>query len=137
LCRGLSAYVLSLGFALGYGYWAAKDRMAEKVLIPLLDILQSIPVLGFMPGLVLALSALFPNSNVGLELAAILMIFTGQVWNMIFSFYQSLRSIPQYLQEAATVYRFNRLQKILKLELPFSAIGLIWNSMMSMAGGWF
>ncbi len=137
LCRGLFAYFLSLCFALVYGYWAAKDRMAEKVLIPLLDILQSIPVLGFMPGLVLALSALFPTSNVGLELAAILMIFTGQVWNMIFSFYQSLRSIPLYLQEAATVYRFNRVQKILKLELPFSAIGLIWNSMMSMAGGWF
>jgi len=137
LCRGLIAYAFSLVFALGYGYWAAKDRKAEKVLIPLLDILQSIPVLGFMPGLVLALSALFPNSNVGLELAAILMIFTGQVWNMIFSFYQSLRSIPLYLQEAATVYRFNALQKALKLELPFSAIGLIWNSMMSMAGGWF
>src|ERR1041384_3874120 len=137
LCRGLIAYFLSLAFTLGYGYWAAKNRVAEKVLVPLLDILQSIPVLGFMPALVLALAALFPGSNIGLELAAVLMIFTGQVWNMTFSFYQSLRSIPLYLQEAAAVYRFNWWQRVRKLELPFSAIGLIWNSMMSMAGGWF
>lgn len=137
LCRGLLAYMLSLLFTFGYGYWAAKDHRAEKVLIPLLDILQSIPVLGFLPGLVLALVALFPNSNVGLELAAVIMIFTGQVWNMTFSFYQSLRSIPQYLLEAAAVYQFNWWQKSTKLEVPFSAIGLIWNSMMSMAGGWF
>lgn len=137
LCRGLLAYGLSLLFTLVYGYWAAKDHVAEKVLIPLLDILQSIPVLGFMPGLVLALAALFPGSNIGLELAAVIMIFTGQVWNMTFSFYQSLRSVPQYLQEAAAVYRFNGWQKAVKLEIPFSAIGLIWNSMMSMAGGWF
>jgi NitT/TauT family transport system permease protein len=86
---------------------------------------------------VLALVAIFPNNNVGLELAAVIMIFTGQAWNMTFSFYQSLRSIPQYLQEAAAVYQFNWFQKAVKLELPFSAIGLIWNSMMSMAGGWF
>src|SRR6185437_15255419 len=78
LCRGLMAYVLSLGFTLVYGYWAAKDRVAERILVPLLDVLQSIPVLGFMPGLVLALVHEFPNSNVGLELAAVLMIFTGQ-----------------------------------------------------------
>ena len=137
LCRGLLAYGLSLAFTLAYGYWAAKDRMAEKVLIPMLDILQSIPVLGFMPGLVLALVTVFPHSNMGLELAAVLMIFTGQVWNMTFSFYQSLKSVPQYLQEAAAVYGFTPLQKALKLEIPFSALGLIWNSMMSMAGGWF
>lgn len=137
LCRGLLAYSLSFIFTLAYGYWAAKDRMAEKVLIPLLDILQSIPVLGFMPGLVLALVAIFPNSNIGLELAAVIMIFTGQCWNMTFSFYQSLRSIPQYLLEAAAVYRFDPITKALKLEIPFSAMGLIWNSMMSMAGGWF
>ena len=137
LCRGMLAYVLSLLFTFAYGYWAAKDHIAEKVLIPLLDILQSIPVLGFLPGLVLALVAIFPNSNVGLELACVIMIFTGQVWNMTFSFYQSLRSIPQYLLEAAAVYRFNWFAKAVKLEIPFSAIGLIWNSMMSMAGGWF
>jgi NitT/TauT family transport system permease protein len=137
LCRGMIAYVLSLLFTFAYGYWAAKDHIAEKVLIPLLDILQSIPVLTIMPGLVLAMVTLFPDNNVGLELAAIISIFTGQVWNMTFSFYQSLRSIPQYLQEAAAVYRFDWLKKALKLEIPFSAMGLIWNSMMSMAGGWF
>jgi len=85
LSRGLAAYVISLFFTLTYGYWAAKDKRAERILIPLLDILQSIPVLGFMPGVVLALVALFPSSNAGLELAAVLMIFTGQAWNMTFS----------------------------------------------------
>ena len=95
LSRGLIAYVLSLLFTLTYGYWAAKDPVAERVLLPLLDILQSIPVLGFMPGVVLALVALFPGSNIGLELASVLMIFTGQAWNMTFSFYHSLRSIPK------------------------------------------
>src|SRR5207249_10854248 len=101
LSRGLLAYSLSLGFTLAYGYWAAKDRTAERVLVPLLDVLQSIPVLSFLPGLVLALVAVFPTTNTGLELAAVLMIFTGQAWNMTFSFYHSLRSIPQPLQEAA------------------------------------
>jgi len=137
LCRGMMAYILSFIFTIAYGYWAAKDHIAEKVLIPMLDIMQSIPVLTIMPGLVLAMVTLFPDNNVGLELAAIISIFTGQVWNMTFSFYQSLRSIPQYLQEAAAVYRFDWLKKALKLEIPFSAMGLIWNSMMSMAGGWF
>ena len=94
LTRGLAAYVLSLLFTLVYAFWAAKDPRAERILIPLLDILQSIPVLGFMPGLVLALVALFPKSNVGLELAAVLMIFTGQAWNMTFSLYHSLKSVP-------------------------------------------
>ncbi len=137
LCRGLLAYLISLVFTLVYAYWAAKDPVAEKVLIPLLDILQSIPVLTFMPPLVLALVYFFPTSNVGLELAAVIMMFTGQVWNMTFSLYQSLRTVPHHLEEAATVYRFNWFQKATKLELPFAAIGLVWNSMMSMAGGWF
>lgn len=137
LLRGVLAYGISLGFTLVYGYWAAKDRMAERVLIPLLDILQSIPVLGFMPGLILALVALFPRSNVGVELAAVIMIFTGQVWNMTFSFYHSLRSVPADLQEAARVYRFSWWERLKWVELPYSTIGLIWNSMMSMAGGWF
>ncbi|BDG08395.1 ABC transporter permease [Anaeromyxobacter paludicola] len=137
LSRGLAAYAVSLGFTLAYGYWAARDRMAERVLIPLLDILQSIPVLGFMPGLVLALVALFPHRNVGLELAAVLMIFTGQAWNMTFSFYYSLRSIPRDLSEAATLYRFSWWQRLRRVELPYATIGLVWNSMMSMAGGWF
>jgi NitT/TauT family transport system permease protein len=137
LSRGLLAYVLSLTFTLIYGYWAAKDRVAERVLIPLLDILQSIPVLGFMPGLVLALVALFPRSNVGLELAAIVMIFTGQAWNMTFSYFHSLRSVPLDQQEVATVYRFTWWERLKWVELPFATMGLVWNSMMSMAGGWF
>ncbi len=137
ISRGLAAYVLSLLFTLVYGYWAAKDRVAERVLIPALDILQSIPVLGFMPGLVLGLVAAFPGSNVGLELASVIMIFTGQAWNMTFSFYYSLRSIPRDLTEVATLNRFGWWQRFRWVELPFSAIGLAWNSMMSMAGGWF
>lgn len=137
LVRGLLAYTISLGFTLVYGYWAAKDRMAERVLVPLLDILQSIPVLGFMPGLILALVTLFPHSNVGLELAAVIMIFTGQAWNMTFSFYHSVRAVPMDLREAATVYRFGWWERFKWVELPYSTMGLVWNSMMSMAGGWF
>lgn len=137
LFRGLLAYLLSLGFTLVYGYWAAKDRVAGRVLIPLLDILQSIPVLGFMPGLILALVALFPRSNIGLELAAVIMIFTAQAWNMTFSFVHSLRSIPPDLREAATVYRFTWWRRLRQVELPLATIGLVWNSMLSMAGGWF
>jgi NitT/TauT family transport system permease protein len=137
LSRGLIAFLMSLAFTLVYGYWAAKDRRADHVLVPLLDILQSIPVLGFMPGIVLLLIGLFQNSNIGLELAAILAIFTGQVWNMTFSFYHSLRSVPADQQEAATVYRFSWWQRLKWVELPFATIGLVWNSMMSMAGGWF
>jgi len=137
LSRGLLAYVLSLAFTLTYGYWAAKDRIAERVLVPLLDILQSIPVLGFMPGLILALVAVFPHSNVGLELAAVIMIFTGQAWNMTFSYYHSLRSVPDDLGEVAAVYRFSWWQRLKWLELPSATLGLVWNSMLSMAGGWF
>src|SRR5512140_678505 len=137
LSRGLAAYVLSLLFTLGYGYWAARDRVAERVLIPALDILQSIPVLGFMPGLVLGLVAAFPRSNVGLELACVVMIFTGQAWNMTFSFYGSLRAIPAELREAAQVYRFGWWKRFRTVEVPSAMIGLVWNSMMSMAGGWF
>ena len=87
--RGLIAYVISLAFTLVVGYWAAKSPRAEKIILPFLDIMQSIPVLGFLPALVLGLVALFPRTNVGLELAAILMIFTGQVWNMTFAFYSN------------------------------------------------
>jgi NitT/TauT family transport system permease protein len=137
LMRGLIAYVLSLVFTLVYGYWAAKDLRAQRVLIPLLDILQSIPVLGFMPVLLLVFVKAFPDNNVGLELAAIISIFTGQAWNMTFSFYQSVRSVPQDMQEAATVYRFSWWRRFKWVEVPFSMMGLVWNSMMSMAGGWF
>ena len=137
LARGLVAYGISLAFTLVYGYWAAKSERAGRLLVPILDVLQSIPVLGFMPGVVLALVAAFPRSNLGLELAAVVMIFTGQAWNMTFSFYHSLRSVPPDLADAAATYRFGWWRRLVQLELPLSAIGLVWNSMMSMAGGWF
>jgi NitT/TauT family transport system permease protein len=135
--RASVAYLLSLGFTLVVGYLAAKSKWAEKIIIPLLDILQSIPVLGFLPGLVLGLVALFPGTNVGLELAAIIMIFTGQVWNMTFSFYSSLKSVPTELIEASEVMGMGWRKRLFRLELPFSAVNLAWNSLMSMAGGWF
>jgi NitT/TauT family transport system permease protein len=137
LLRITIAYVLSLGFTLVYGYVAAYNTRAERFMIPLLDVLQSIPVLSFLPGVMLAMVALFPGRQLGVELGAILLIFTGQVWNMAFSFYASLKSIPKEMREAATVYRFSWWQRFTQMELPYSAIGLVWNSMMSVAGGWF
>jgi NitT/TauT family transport system permease protein len=131
------AYALSLAFALAYGYLAARSRRAEIVLVPLLDILQSIPVLSFLPGVMLAMVALFPRSQLGIELGSIILIFTGQVWNIAFSFYSSLKGIPRELREAAIIYRFGRWQRFVELDLPYSTIGLVWNSMMSVAGGWF
>jgi NitT/TauT family transport system permease protein len=106
-------------------------------MIPLLDILQSIPVLSFLPGVMLAMVAIFPHSQFGVELGSVLLIFTGQVWNIAFSFYSSLKGIPRELREAAKIYRFSRWQRFVELDLPFSTIGLVWNSMMSVAGGWF
>jgi NitT/TauT family transport system permease protein len=137
LVRILVAYALSLVFALAYGYAAAKSKHAELVLIPLLDILQSIPVLSFLPGVMLAMVALFPSRQLGVELGSIILIFTGQVWNIAFSFYSSLKTVPRDLREAAIIYRFSPWQRFLELDLPFSTIGLVWNSMMSVAGGWF
>jgi NitT/TauT family transport system permease protein len=131
------AYALSLVFALGYGYVAASSRRAEVVLVPLLDILQSIPVLSFLPGVMLAMVAIFPHKQIGVELGSILLIFTGQVWNIAFSFYSSLKTEPRELREAAIIYRFGYWQRFVQLDLPFSTIGLVWNSMMSVAGGWF
>jgi NitT/TauT family transport system permease protein len=137
LVRIAIAYVLSLLFALAYGMTAAKSERAAKILLPLLDILQSIPVLSFLPGVMLAMVALFPGRQLGLELGSILLIFTGQAWNIAFSFYASLKGIPRELEEAARLYRFSNWQRFTELELPFAAIGLVWNSMMSVAGGWF
>jgi NitT/TauT family transport system permease protein len=137
LLRITIAYLLSLGFTLVYGYVAAYNPRAERFMIPLLDVLQSIPVLSFLPGVMLAMVALFPGRQLGVELGAILLIFTGQVWNMAFSFYASLKAIPNEMREAATVYRFSWWQRFTQMELPYSAIGLVWNSMMSVAGGWF
>jgi NitT/TauT family transport system permease protein len=135
--RGVVAYLISLAFTLVVGYVAAKSRAAERVIIPMLDIFQSVPVLGFLPGLLVTLVSLFPHTNLGLELTTIFMIFTGQVWNMTFSFYSSLKSIPEDLKEAATVIGLSRGQRFLRVELPFSAVNLVWNSLLSMAGGWF
>jgi NitT/TauT family transport system permease protein len=137
LCRGLVAFALSFAFTLVYGYVAARVRGADRLMLPALDVLQSIPVLGFMPGVVLALAALFPRTNTGLELACVLMIFTGQVWNMTFSFYHSLRAIPPDLLDASRIYRFGWWRRFRRVELPYSTVGLVWNGMMSMAGGWF
>ncbi len=137
LLRIALAYVLSLLFAVTYGYIAAYRPRAERFMIPLLDVLQSIPVLSFLPGVMLAMAALFPGRQLGVELGAVLLIFTGQVWNMAFSFYASLKSIPREMHEAATIYRFNWWQRFLQIELPFATIGLVWNSMMSVAGAWF
>jgi len=131
------AYLLSLIFAVGYGYVAAYNRRIEALMIAGLDILQSIPVLSFLPGVMLAMVALFPTRQLGVEMGAIVLIFTGQVWNMAFSFYSSLKSIPRELMEASGIYKFSRWQRLVQLELPYSAIGLVWNSMVSVAGGWF
>src|ERR1700722_1755783 len=137
LGRGFAAYFLSLAFTLFYGTYAAHNRRAEAIMIPILDVLQAIPVLGFLPGLVLALVALFPRHELGLEMACIIMIFTGQVWNMTFSFHGCLKAIPQSLREVAAIHRLSHWRIFSQLEVPSAMIGLVWNSMMSMAGGWF
>jgi NitT/TauT family transport system permease protein len=127
----------SLIFTLVYGYVAAKSRRAERVLIPLLDVLQSVPILGFLSITVTGFIALFPGSLIGLEMASIFAIFTSQVWNMTFSFYHSLKSLPRELDEAVTLYRLPRWQRFFQLEVPAATIGLLWNAMMSFGGGWF
>jgi NitT/TauT family transport system permease protein len=137
LARGIAAYIISLVFTLIYGTIAAHNHTAEKIMIPALDILQSIPVLGFLPGLVLAMISLFPSREFGLELACVIMIFTAQAWNMTFSFHGSLRSIPTALREVAAINGLTGWQIFRLLEVPAAMIGLVWNSMMSMAGGWF
>src|SRR3989442_8254936 len=137
LMRGVLALLISYLFALGFGWAAARSRAAERLLLPLLDILQSIPVLGFLPGLVLGLVALFPTRNVGLELAAILMIFTAQAWNLALSFYNSLKSIPEPLRDACRIAGWGPGRTFRQCELPAAAQGLVWNGMLSMAGGWF
>ncbi len=137
LFRASLAYVLSLVFSLVFGYLAARYRRAEQIILPLLDIGQSIPVIGFLPGLVLGLMSLFSEHNLGLELACILMIFTGQVWNLAFSFYSSMKGVPKNFHEMSANVSLSWWQKFVLVELPFSASGLAWNSLMSMAGGWF
>jgi NitT/TauT family transport system permease protein len=137
LLRMFIALALSTVFTLGYGTAAARLRRAEKVLIPILDVLQSIPILVFLPIAVTFFYELFPDNLLGLELASIFVIFTSQAWNMTFSFYHSLISQPTELDEAARMYRLTKWQRFWKLDVPSSMIGLVWNMMMSMGGGWF
>lgn len=137
LLRAFAAYACSFVFTLVIGFAAAKSKVGERILLPLLDIGQSIPVLGFMPGFVMGLIALFPRHNLGLELACILLIFTGQVWNMTFSLYSSLKAVPTSYFEMSKIVGLTPFERFRKIELPSSAINLTWNSMMSMAGGWF
>lgn len=134
--RMSAAYLLSLLFSLFYGYAAARNRGARAILMPLLDVLQSVPILSFLPMVLLSLTAILPDKFAA-ELAAVLLIFTSQAWNMTFSFYQSMTTIPLELREAAAVFRFDPWTRFKTMELPFAAIGLLWNSMMSWSGGWF
>lgn len=131
------AMAASLLFAGIFAVLAAKNATAERVLVPLLDILQSIPILGFLSITVTGFIALFPGNLFGVECAAIFAIFTSQAWNMAFSLYQSLRTVPAELQEAARVFQLSGWQRFWRLELPFAMPGLLWNMMMSMSGGWF
>lgn len=136
LSRMFAAYVLSLLFTLVYGYVAAYNRRAEQVMLPLLDVLQSVPILSFLPVVLLSFTAVLPE-NVATNLAAIVLIFTSQVWNLTFAWYQSLTTIGKDLCEASATFRFNRWFRLKWLELPSAAVSLVWNSVMSWAGGWF
>lgn len=135
--RMFAALAASLVFSCAFAAIAAKYRAAERVMVPLLDILQSIPILGFLSITVTGFIALFPGNLFGVECAAIFAIFTSQAWNMAFSLYQSLRTVPPELQEAASVFQLSGWQRFWRLELPFAMPGLLWNMMMSMSGGWF
>jgi NitT/TauT family transport system permease protein len=137
LVRMAIAYALSLAFAVSYGYIAAYNPRVEPWMVAVLDILQSIPVLSILPPVVLAMVSLIPGHQLGIEMGVILLIFTGQVWNLAFSFYSSLKSIPREMIEASRIYRFSGWQRFWQLEMPYSAIGLVWNSIVSVAGGWF
>src|SRR5262244_2843661 len=135
--RMLLAIICSIVFTFIYAALAAKSRCAEMVLIPLLDILQSVPILGFLTFTVVFFMNLFPGRVLGLELAAIFAIFTSQAWNMAFSLYQSLKTIPADLKEASDSFHLSAWQRYWRLEVPYAVPGLVWNTMMSMSGGWF
>jgi NitT/TauT family transport system permease protein len=136
ISRMTLAYILSLIFTLIYGYYAASDKRRERILLPILDILQSIPILAYLPVFVMSLTAIFPI-GFAKELAAVLLIFTSQAWNLTFSWYQSLTTIPKELREASSIFQLSPWIRFKTLMLPFGAIGLVWNSLMSWAGGWF
>jgi NitT/TauT family transport system permease protein len=135
--RMFAALAVSLLFTFTYATLAAKSRRAGMVLLPILDILQSVPILGFLTFTVTFFMALFPGQVMGAELAAIFVIFTSQAWNMAFSFYQSLTTLPADLQEVARAFRLSPWQKFWRLDVPFAMPGLVWNTMLSMSGGWF
>ncbi|WP_434031961.1 ABC transporter permease [[Pseudomonas] boreopolis] len=135
--RMFAAMAASLAFTFVVATWAAKSRRAEKVIVPALDILQSVPVLGFISFTVTFFLGLFPGRQLGAECAAVFAIFTSQAWNMAFSFYQSLRTVPGDLQEVSRGFGFSPWLRFWRLEAPFAAPGLVWNMMMSMSGGWF
>ncbi|SFG64453.1 NitT/TauT family transport system permease protein [Duganella sp. CF458] len=137
ILRMFAALGVSLLFAFVFAAVAAKYRLAEKVLVPLLDVLQSVPVLGFQAIAIAPFIALFPGRQLGVECAAIFAIFTSQAWNMAFSLYQSMRAVPAELREASRMFRLSAWQRFWRLELPFAMPGLLWNMMMSMSGGWF
>ena len=137
ILRMLAGLVASLVFTFIYGTLAAKSRRLEMVLVPILDILQSVPILGYISFTVVFFMSLFPGSVMGAELACVFAIFTSQAWNMTFSFYQSLRTVPHDLAEAAQSFHLGAWQRFWRLEVPFSMPGLIWNMMMSMSGAWF
>jgi NitT/TauT family transport system permease protein len=135
--RMFAAIFASLAFTFVVATLAAKSRKAELVIVPALDILQSVPVLGFLTFTVVFFMALFPGSQLGAECAAVFAIFTAQAWNMAFSFYQSLRTVPRDLDEVSRHFQLSPWLRFWRLEVPFAAPGLIWNTMMSMSGGWF
>lgn len=135
--RMFAALFASLIFTFTYATLAAKSRWAEQILIPALDILQSIPIFGFLTFTVTFFMNLFPGQTLGVELAAVFAIFTSQAWNMAFSFYQSLTTLPNDLQEASRAFRLSPWQKFWRLDVPFAMPGLVWNTMLSMSGGWF
>src|ERR1700730_7529911 len=135
--RMFAAIIASLVFTFVVATLAAKSRKAELVIVPMLDILQSVPVLGFLTFTLVLFMRLFPGSQLGAECASIFAIFTSQAWNMAFSFYQSLRTVPTDLDEVSRHFRLSPWLRFWRLEVPFAAPGLIWNTMMSMSGGWF
>jgi NitT/TauT family transport system permease protein len=135
--RMAAALGLSLLFTLVYATLAAKNRYAERILIPMLDVLQSVPILGYLSITVAGFVALFPGSLWGVQMAVIFAVFTSQAWNMTFSLYQSLKTVPRDLTEAAATYQLPAWQRFWRLELPFAMPGLVWNAMMSVSGGWF
>ena len=135
--RMLLAIVCSTVFTFIYAAIAAKSRRAEMVMIPLLDILQSVPILGFLTFTVVFFMNLFPSQVLGAELASVFAIFTSQAWNMTFSMYQSMRNVPKDLEEATQSFHLSGWQRFWRLDVPFAMPGLIWNAMMSMSGGWF